>query len=271
MINVDNVIINSFKEVLFLGRVENKVAIITGAGSGMGAATARLFGQEGAKVVAVDMNLEGAENTVNEIKAQGGDAFAFKMDITSPEQWQAVVAKTVETYRRINVLANCAGIAGNFAAPPDGTPPEEFDLLVNVNLKGPWLGVKYCVPEMRKAGGGSIINISSIGGLVGGQGGSAYGVAKAGLRSLGKNSAVDYGKDNIRINTIFPGQITTPMSAALETPEMAEAKQVYINKIPMGRFGTPQGIAYAVLYLASDEAEFVTGAELVVDGGTTAQ
>ncbi|NLZ81287.1 MAG: SDR family oxidoreductase, partial [Clostridiales bacterium] len=196
----------------------------------------------GAKVVVADMNLKGAETTVKEIKTQGGDAFAIQIDITSPEQWQDLVIKTLETYGKINSLANCAGIAGNFSVGQEGTPIEEFDLLVNVNLNGPYLGIKYTVAEMRKAG----------------------------LRSLGKNCAIDYAKDNIRINTVFPGQIKTPMSASLETPEAVEIKKFYIDKIPMGHFGESKDVAYALLYLASDKAAFITGAELVIDGGTTA-
>lgn len=254
-----------------MGRIEGKVAIVTGGGSGMGAETARLFAQEGGKVVIADVNLEGAEKTAQEIKAKGGDAVAVKLDITSPEQWEAIVEKTQQTYGKLNILVNCAGIAGNFSAPPDGTPVEELDLLLNVNLKGAFLGIKYSVPAMRQSNSGSIINISSIGGLLGGQGGTAYGAAKSGLLGLAKNCAVAYAMDNIRVNTIIPGQIKTPMSAVLETEELADAKQYYINKIPMGHFGETKDIAYAVLYFASDESAFVTGAELLVDGGTVSQ
>ncbi|MBO1000712.1 SDR family oxidoreductase [Bacillus sp. SD075] len=253
-----------------MGRLSGKVAMITGAGSGMGAEQARLFAKEGAKVVGADMNEEALQKVVEEIKVNGGDAIAVKLNISSPEAWKSAVKIAIETYGKVNILVNTAGVAGPFKAKAHEHDVDDWDKLLGINLKGAFLGSKYTIPEMIQAGGGSIVTVSSIGGLIGGQGGTGYGAAKAGLVGLTKNIAVDYGKDKIRANIIFPGQIKTPMSAQLEDAAAAEAKQYYINKIPLGHFGDPIDIAYAALYLASDESKFVTGAELVVDGGVMA-
>lgn len=253
-----------------MNRLSGKVAIITGAGSGMGAEQARLFAKEGAKVVGADMNVEGLEKVVSEIKENGGEAIAVKLNISSPEEWENAVKTAVESFGKVNVLVNTAGVAGPFVAKAAEHDPDEWDKLLAINLKGAFLGSKYAIPEMIKAGGGSIVTISSIGGLIGGQGGTGYGAAKAGLSGLSKNIAVDYGKDNVRSNVIFPGQIRTPMSASLETEEAKEAKAAYLAKTPLGHFGDPEDIAYAALFLASDESKFVTGTDLIVDGGVMA-
>ncbi|MFC4022291.1 SDR family NAD(P)-dependent oxidoreductase [Oceanobacillus longus] len=253
-----------------MGRLTGKVAIITGAGSGMGAEQARLFGKEGAKVVGADMNVEALQKVVDEIKADGGDAIAIKLNISSPEEWENAIHTAVETYGKVNVLVNTAGVAGPFVAKAHEHDPDEWDKLLAINLKGSFLGSKYAIPEMIKDGGGSIVTISSIAATLGGQGGTGYGAAKAGLIGLTKNIAVDYGKDNVRANVILPGQISTPMSASLETEEAKEIKQFYLNKTPLGHFGDPSDIANAALFLASDESNFITGVELPVDGGVMA-
>lgn len=253
-----------------MSRLSGKVAIITGAGSGMGAEQARLFAKEGAKVVGGDMNIEALQAVVEEIKATGGDAIAVKLNISSPEDWESAVKTAVDTYGEVNVLVNTAGVAGPFIAKAADHDVNEWDKLLAINLKGAFLGSKYSIPEMIKAGGGSIVTISSIGGLIGGQGGTGYGAAKAGLIGMTKNIAVDYGRDNVRANVICPGQIKTPMSAVLEDESAKEAKQSYIDKTPLGHFGDPIDVAYAALYLASEESKFVTGTELIVDGGVMA-
>ncbi|MHA7578865.1 SDR family NAD(P)-dependent oxidoreductase [Paenibacillus vandeheii] len=253
-----------------MGRLSGKVAVITGAGSGMGAEQARLFAKEGAKVVGADMNMEGLQNIIDEIKASGGDAIAVKLNISSPEEWESTIKAAVDTYGKVNVLVNTAGVAGPFVAKAAEHDVNEWDKLIGINLKGAFLGSKYAIPEMIKDGGGSIVTISSIGGLIGGQGGTGYGAAKAGLIGMTRNIAVDYGKDNVRANVICPGQIRTPMSAVLETDEAKEAKQYYLNKTPLGHFGDPIDVAYAALFLASDESKFITGTEIIVDGGVMA-
>lgn len=253
-----------------MGRLSGKVAIITGAGSGMGAEQARLFAKEGAKVVGADMNVDALQKIVDEIKTNGGDAIAVKLNISSPTEWESAVQAAVETYGKVNVLVNTAGIAGPFVAKAAEHDPDEWDKLLAINLKGAFLGSKYAIPEMVKAGGGSIVSISSIAAVLGGQGGTGYGAAKAGLIGLSRNIAVDYGKENVRANVILPGQISTPMSAALETEEAKEVKQYYLNKTPLGHFGEPSDIAYAALFLASDESKFITGVELPIDGGVLA-
>ncbi|MGK7377650.1 SDR family NAD(P)-dependent oxidoreductase [Planococcus sp. 1R117A] len=253
-----------------MSRLSGKVAIITGAGSGMGAEQARLFAKEGGKVVGGDMNMEALQSVVDDITAGGGDAIAVKLNISSPEDWESAVKTAVDTYGQVNVLVNTAGVAGPFIAKAAEHDVEEWDKLLAINLKGAFLGSKYSIPEMIKAGGGSIVTISSIGGLIGGQGGTGYGAAKAGLIGMTKNIAVDYGRDNVRANVICPGQIKTPMSAVLEDEAAKEAKQSYINKTPLGHFGDPIDIAYAALFLASEESKFITGTELIVDGGVMA-
>lgn len=253
-----------------MSRLSGKVAIITGAGSGMGAEQARLFAKEGAKVVGGDMNIEALQAVVEEIKATGGDAIAVKLNISSPEDWESAVKTATDTYGQVNVLVNTAGVAGPFIAKAADHDVNEWDKLLAINLKGAFLGSKYSIPEMIKAGGGSIVTISSIGGLIGGQGGTGYGAAKAGLIGMTKNIAVDYGRDNVRANVICPGQIKTPMSAVLEDESAKEAKQSYIDKTPLGHFGDPIDVAYAALFLASEESKFITGTELIVDGGVMA-
>jgi len=253
-----------------MSRLSGKVAIITGAGSGMGAEQARLFAKEGAKVVGGDMNIEALQAVVEEIKATGGDAIAVKLNISSPQDWESAVKTATDTYGQVNVLVNTAGVAGPFIAKAADHDVDEWDKLLAINLKGAFLGSKYSIPEMIKAGGGSIVTISSIGGLIGGQGGTGYGAAKAGLIGMTKNIAVDYGSDNVRANVICPGQIKTPMSAVLEDEVAKEAKQSYIDKTPLGHFGEPIDIAYAALFLASEESKFITGTELIIDGGVMA-
>ncbi|MGR6898969.1 SDR family NAD(P)-dependent oxidoreductase [Rummeliibacillus sp. BSL5] len=245
-------------------RLQGKVAIITGAANGMGAAEARLFAKEGAKVVATDLNEEKLNEVVADVKAAGGEITGIKQNVVSEDEWKAVVAKTVELYGKVDVLVNNAGVAmsKNFAT----MEMDEWNRVMDINLNGCVLGMKYAIPEMQKVGGGSVINISSIGGIVGMAGSSPYTAAKGALRSLSKSAAVEYGKDKIRVNSVHPGIIVTPMTA----PSMEGAMPYYKMHTQLPYFGNPEDVAHGVVFLASDESRFMTGAELVIDGGWTA-
>ncbi|MDQ6423407.1 SDR family oxidoreductase [Paenibacillus sp. LHD-117] len=245
-------------------RLQGKVAIITGAANGMGAAEAKIFAKEGAKVVATDLNESKLNEIVDEIKAAGGVAVAIKQNVTSEEEWKAVVDQTVALYGKVDVLVNNAGIAS--VKTIENIEMSEWNAVMDVNLNGCVLGMKYCIPEMKKAGGGSVINISSIGGIVGMAGSSPYTAAKGALRALSKSAAVEYGKDKIRVNSVHPGIIVTPMTA----PSMETAMPYYQAYTQLPYMGEPEDVAYGVVFLASDESKFMTGSELVIDGGWTA-
>ncbi|GGP07527.1 MULTISPECIES: SDR family NAD(P)-dependent oxidoreductase [Oceanobacillus] len=247
-----------------MGRLTGKVAIITGAANGMGASEAKLFAKEGAKVVATDINDNLLHEVINEIKADGGEAIGLKHNVTSEEEWKHVIQETVDHYGKVDVLVNNAGVS----SPKTMAQMEmdEWNKIMDIDLNGCVIGMKYVIPEMQKAGGGSLINISSIGGLVGMAGSSPYTAAKGALRSLSKSAAVEYGKDKIRVNSVHPGIIETPMTA--DTFKDAEAYYKTFTQLPY--FGNPEDVAYGVLFLASDESRFMTGSELVIDGGWTA-
>ncbi|MFD1065625.1 SDR family NAD(P)-dependent oxidoreductase [Oceanobacillus locisalsi] len=247
-----------------MGRLTGKVAIVTGAALGMGAAEAKIFAEEGAKVVATDIIEDTLHEVVNDIKENGGEAIGVKHDVTSEEEWKQVIQKTVDQYGKIDVLVNNAGVSSPKTIAQ--MEMDEWNKILDIDLNGCVIGMKYVIPEMQKAGGGSVINISSIGGLVGMAGTSPYTAAKGALRSLSKSAAVDYGKDKIRVNSVHPGIIETPMTA--DTFE--NATQYYQTFTQLPYFGNPEDVAYGVLFLASDESRFMTGAELVIDGGWTA-
>lgn len=247
-----------------MGRLTGKVAIITGAALGMGAAEAKLFAKEGAKVVATDIKEDSLQEVVNEIKANGGEAIGLKHNVVSEDEWKHVISVAISHYGKVDVLVNNAGIA----SPKTMAQMEmdEWNKVMDINLNGCVLGMKYVIPEMQKAGGGSLINISSIGGIVGMAGSSPYTAAKGALRSLSKSAAVEYGKDKIRVNSVHPGIIETPMTAE----SFKDALPYYQTFTQLPYFGQPEDVAYGVLFLASDESRFMTGAELVIDGGWTA-
>ena len=250
-----------------MGRLDNKVAIVSGAGKGQGAFEAALFAKEGAKVVLADIDIEACESNVRDIVKNKGIASAINLDVTSSESWIDCFKFTVEKYQHLDILVNNAGIYSK--VPIEEASVEEFDLIMSVNLKGVFLGTKYAIPEMRRSGNGSIINISSTAGLVGNQTGGAYGASKGGVRLFTKFTAIQHAPDNIRANSVHPGPIDTDMIADnLATPE---GRQNSINRIPMGRIGTIEDVAMGVLFLASDESSYMTGSELVIDGGITAQ
>lgn len=247
------------------GRLDGKVALISGAARGMGECEARLFARERAKIVVGDVLEEQGQRVAREITQQGGTATFVRLDVTAEGYWQCAVAVAEQNYGKLDILVNNAGIVR--MAPLDETSLEAWNEVISVNQTGVFLGMRYAVPAMRRAGGGSIINISSVAGLIGLPGIPAYQASKGAVRLLTKHAAIQYAKDNIRVNSVHPGRIETPMTANT-TPERREMVR---RLTPMGRDGKPEEVAYGVLYLASDEASFVTGTELVIDGGYTAQ
>ncbi|GIO62310.1 SDR family NAD(P)-dependent oxidoreductase [Paenibacillus cineris] len=249
-----------------MGRVQGKVAIVTGAAGGMGKADAVLLAQEGAKVVVTDIQEDKIQAVVEEIKQQGGEAIGFRHNVTSEEEWQHIVDETVKAFGTIDVLVNNAGIS--LAKSLVDTSMQDWDKVMSINLTGSFLGLKYVVPVMQRGGGGSIINISSIAGLTGSNGAGPYTASKGAVRMLTKAVAVDYGKDNIRCNSIHPGYIETPMTEGLFANDQMTVW--FRSKTPLPRLGKPENIAAGVLFLASDESSFITGAELAIDGGVSA-
>jgi cyclopentanol dehydrogenase len=248
-----------------MDRLKGKVALISGGARGQGAAEARLFTAEGAKVVLGDV-LDKETNALAEELNRGGKKIALPLhlDVTRASDWRAAVEACEHEFGGLDILVNNAGIA-NMKGIAE-TSEEEWDAVVNINQKGVWLGMKAAIPAMRKRGSGSIINISSIYGLIGSAGSAAYHGTKGAVRLLTKAAAVQYAPENIRVNSVHPGVIRTPMVEALEEEAIAQITAL----APMKRAGTAEEVGYVVLFLASNEASFVTGAEYVVDGGYTA-
>jgi len=256
-------------------RLGGKVAMITGAASGIGEATAKLFSREGAQVVVVDIDVEAGQSVTSSIREAGGEALFLEADLAQCEDARRVVERSVTTYGTVDILHNNAGILifNNVV----NCSEEEWDHVMAVNLKSAFLLSKYTIPEMMKSGGGSIINTASIGGLVGAENATAYAVSKGGMIQLTRSMALDYGPYNIRVNCICPGSTETPMLHHvwhIEGKSLGKdingMRQTYMQGRPLRRIGTPEDIAYAALYLASDESKFVTGTCLIVDGGVTA-
>lgn len=257
-------------------RMKDKVALVTGGASGLGRAAAIRLAEEGAKVCVSDLDEVGAQKTVAEIGEAGGDAFFVRSDVSIPEGAEGCVAAAVERFGALHVLFNNAGISGvsSRLTNLDTMEPEEFDKVIAVNLRGVFLVAKYAARAMRRAGGGSIVNTASIAGIVG-MANPAYSGSKGGVHVMTKMMALDLAKDKIRVNAVAPGFINTPMlSGERRGKDEAGQKQTlqrFADRTPIGRHGEPIDIANAVLYLASDEASFVTGHTLVVDGGFTAE
>ena len=248
-------------------RLENKVALITGAASGMGASMARIFAGEGAKVVVADVLAEEGRGVVAEITRANGAAMFQPLDVSSEAQWKAATEATLAAYGRFDILVNDAGLSGS--AVDDLFDTAAWDLLMSVNARGVFLGMKFAIPIMKAAGGGSIVNISSISGITGQQGiHVAYNASKGAVRTLTKAAAVQHGADNIRVNSIHPG-LMPPMRSSKRTAD-PEVRAKLLRRVPMGRAGRPEEVANAALFLASDEASYITGAELWVDGGSLA-
>jgi 3alpha(or 20beta)-hydroxysteroid dehydrogenase/cyclopentanol dehydrogenase len=249
-------------------RLTGKVALISGGARGMGAEEARLFAREGATVVFGDV-LEAEGKTVEEeIRAAGGDARFVSLDVTREDDWARAVETTERLYGRLDILVNNAGIGGGRRI--EETTLEEWERTMAVNSTGVFLGTRAVIPAMRRAGGGSIVNISSQLGLVGTDNSSPqYQASKGAVRLLTKTTAIQYARDGIRANSVHPGPIVTPMTERRRADP--EVYRLMVSRIPLGRYGKPEEVALGVLYLASDEAAFVTGSELVIDGGWTAQ
>ena len=244
-------------------RLEGKIALVTGAAAGMGESAARIFAREGAKVVVADLLEKEGSAVAASIVSAGGEAMFLRMDVSGEEQWREAVRATVKRYGRLDVLVNNAGISG---AVPDRMSTEYFDKLMAINVRGTFLGMKYAIPEMQKAGGGAIVNLSSISGFVGQEFvHMGYNGAKAAIRMMTKSAAVQYAKDGIRVNSVHPG-LMPPMRTSVTAAD-PKLREKLLESVPMRRPGRVEEAAYAILFLASDEASYITGTELVVDGG----
>lgn len=248
-------------------RLANKVAIITGAGSGMGEAAANLFAKEGAKVIVTDINFEAVEAVAAKILEAGGEAMAVKHNVADKSEWDNVITKTIEAYGKLDILVNNAGISVS----KDFMEQTEEDFMKGfaINTNSVMFGMQVAIPHMESNGGGSIVNISSIAGLIGMSGAGVYTASKGAVRSITKAAATDYGKKNIRVNSIHPGYIVTPMSQ--QFMESEEYRPYFLSQIALPELGKAVEVANAMLFLASDEASHITGIELPVDGGVTAK
>ena len=245
-------------------RLQGKVAAITGAGMGLGQAIATLFAAEGAQVVVADINMDAGRATVDQIHAQAGEAVLVQMDVRQAQDAERLTRATVDAFGRLDILVNNVGVQVNKDVVE--TSEEEWDFVVDTNLKSMFLCSKYAVPQMRRQGGGNIICISSLSGLVGNGLQASYNASKHGVIGLARAMAVDHADDKIRVNVISPGSMNTPLTETIPEEKLAPYREANLMK----RFAEPSEIARAVLYLASDEASFVTGSVLVADGGYTA-
>jgi cyclopentanol dehydrogenase len=249
-----------------MGRLDGKVAIISGGAKGQGAEEARLFAQEGAKVIIGDILDREGMQIESEIAEQGGEAKFVHLDVSSEEDWSRTVDLSMSEYGRLDILVNNAGIL--LMKGLEETSGQEWDNIQNINSKGVFLGSKTVIPAMRESGGGSIVNISSIAGLIGSKF-TAYGASKGLVRTLTKSVAVNHGHEGIRCNSVHPGIIETDMVSEMIGSQ--EGREYQLNRTPLKVIATSRDVALGVLYLASDESRYVTGSELVIDGGITAQ
>lgn len=252
-----------------MGLVEGKVALVTGGGSGIGRASAQTFAREGAKVIVADVVVDGGEETVKMIREGGGDATFVKCDVSKAADVKAMVKAAVDTYGGLDCAHNNAGIEGSMVPLAD-YPEEVWDRLLGINLKGEFLCMQFEIPQMVTGGGGAIVNTASIAGLIGFSGLGAYTASKFGVNGITKVAALDYAKAGIRVNSVCPGVIQTPMIDRL-VAENPEVEAQFTAGTPMGRLGKPEEIAEAVVWLCSDRASFVTGHNMVVDGAFSAQ
>ncbi len=247
---------------------ENKVALVTGAGSGLGLAAARAFAESGASVVLADWNEKAARSAAEELAAQGHKTLAIQCDVSDDAQVEAMVGKTVQTFGRLDAAYNNAGVQNVLAETAD-SPRDDYDRVMSINLRGVWSCMKFELQQMRKQGSGAIVNCSSLGGLVGGAQRGTYHAAKHGVLGLTKSAALEYAAKGIRVNAVCPGLIETPMAAKMREGGQAEALEGMLKLVPIGRYGRPEEIADAVLWLCSDRASFVVGQSISVDGGFT--
>jgi NAD(P)-dependent dehydrogenase (short-subunit alcohol dehydrogenase family) len=248
-------------------RFLNKVVIITGSSSGIGKNTALAFAAQGAKVVLASRTVEANKNLLKEIKSRGGKAVFIKTDITNTEEVKQLIDNTIETYGRLDIAVNNAGIEGTPNVRTADYEEHVWDNVIDINLKGVWLSMKYEIPEMLKNSGGIIVNVSSLAGLQGGGAGIGYHASKFGVVGMTKATALEYAKKNIRVNSVCPAVIQTPMAdRAFDTPE----KRDYAIKMhPIGRLGAVEEVVNTICWLASDEASFITGAAIPIDGGAS--
>ena len=245
-------------------RLDGKVAIVTGAANGMGRSEALIFAREGAKVAVADLLETEGRQVADKIKAAGGQAIFVNLDVVNEAEWEKAVKATVDAFGKLDVLVNNAGISGTFD--PDNLSTPAWDRILDINAKGVFLGMKHAIPAMQRAGGGSIVNISSISGVVGQLGiHMAYNASKGAVRTMTKSAAVQYAKDGIRVNSVHPGMLP-PMKSAKGSADPAWREKM-IRAVPLKREGRVEEVAHAVLFLASDEASYITGVELPVDGG----
>ena len=255
-------------------RLEGKVALISGAAHGVqgelmgfGGASAWLFVREGAKVVLGDINEEDGARTATQIRESGGEALFVRLDVTREEEWINAIRTTVNEFGRLDILVNSAGTGARTTV--EETTEEIWDGQMAVHAKGVFLGTKHAIPEMRKIGGGSIVNISSIMGIVGAAQVPAYSAAKGAIRLFTKSAAIQYATENIKVNSVHPGFVVTPMTQPVFSDPDESTRR--LATVPAGKYGTVDDIAYGILFLASDESSYMTGSELVIDGGMTAR
>ncbi len=253
------------------GRLEGKVAIVTGGASGIGESACRMFMREGVRgLVLADLNEAAGKQIEAELRAAGGDVLFVHLDVSQESQWIATMQTVIERWGRLDILVNNAGRGGVITRPPvEGTTEEALDLTFAVNAKGALFGMKHAIPLMRKVGGGSIVNVVSIYTVVGDVLGTAYAASKGALRSLTRMAAVQYAAENIRVNGVFPGFVETGMTKELHSKP--ENRNHRIGLTPLGRLAVPEDIAYGIVYLASDESSYMTGTELVIDGGISSR
>ncbi|MDX1911364.1 MAG: glucose 1-dehydrogenase [Saprospiraceae bacterium] len=253
-----------------MNRLQNKVALITGAAGGMGEAMARLFAQEGARVLATDIQVEKMNAWVSsEVQKTGAAIACVQHDVASEADWQKVVQQAIDLYGRLDILVNNAGVYLPMET-TEATTLDRWNQILAINLNSAFLGAKAALPYLKQAGKGAIVNISSIAGMVGGNG-APYSASKAGMRLLTKDQAVEFAPFNVRVNSIHPGGVMTPMVKNILPQDTATLDAMMKGMCPLGRIGEAVEIAYGALFLASDEASYVTGSELVIDGGMTAR
>ncbi len=256
-----------------MDRVKDKVALVTGGAKGIGKSACLLLAREGAAVVVTDIDDAAGQKVVEEIRREGGKGEFYRLDVSSEEEVQKVMASAAEKFGGIDILVNNAGIAG-INKPTDQIPAEEWDKVIRINVNGVFFCTKHVIPYMKKAGGGSIINLSSIYGLVGAPDLPPYHASKGAVRLMTKTDAMLYAGDKIRVNSVHPAYIWTPLVEELagQSPDGPEAfRRQLADQHPLGHVGQPDDVGYGIVYLASDESAFVTGSELLIDGGYTAR
>jgi NAD(P)-dependent dehydrogenase (short-subunit alcohol dehydrogenase family) len=252
-------------------KLEQRVAVITGAGSGIGQAMARLFAREGAHILAADVNESAAQETARMITEAGGTCRTFAVDVSRPEQVRAMIDAAMAAFGRIDILCNNAGIGSTTDVVE--CEPEEWDRVLTVNVKSVYLGCKYAIPHMLEQGGGVIVNTASVAGMVGLPKRASYSASKGAVIALTRQVAVEYVEQGIRVNCLCPGTVDSPWVGRLlqQAGDPVAARQALVARQPLGRLGTPDEIAAAALYLVSDDAAFITGTGLVIDGGLPAR